>query len=257
MSKLRLDPPPNFSFEPKDWKIWNAHFERYRKATGLASEPDEDQINALLYIMGLESETIFNSFTFQKAEEKKKYALVVEKFGEHFLPKQNVIHERFMFYSRNQRTEEPAEKFITDLHKLAETCEFDKMKDEMIRDKIVIGVFDSDISKRLQSDRNLTLDKAIEIVRMAETINEQHEIQRSLVSPTESSVHRVSRKFCSRCGGSCRGRISCPARNATCHNCSRKGHFAQQCNQKSKKIYRVAPEYSDDDFSDEIDFCVG
>ena len=71
MSKLRLDPPPKFSFEPKDWKTWKSHFERYRKATGLATEPDEDQINAFLYIMGLESENIYNSFTFDKKENSK------------------------------------------------------------------------------------------------------------------------------------------------------------------------------------------
>lgn len=62
MSTLWLDPPPKFFFKPKDWKTWKAHFERYRKATGSAND-EEDQVNALLceYIMGIESETIFNS----------------------------------------------------------------------------------------------------------------------------------------------------------------------------------------------------
>ena len=247
MLNLRLDPPPKFSFEAKDWKIWKRHFERYRKTTGLSKEGDEDQINAFLYIMGLESENIFNSFTYSSKEDKTKYETIVAKFDAHFLPKRNIIHERFVFFSRFQKEDEPSEKFITDLHQLAETCEFGQMRDEMIRDRIVVGVSDPEMSKKLQLDHNLTLAKAIEIVRMSEQIIEQQSLQRQALS-TEPSVNRVRRRSCSRCGGSCGSRFNCPARNATCHQCSRKGHYAQQC-QAAKKVNRVS-EYSDDEASD-------
>lgn len=255
MSSLRLDPPPKFSFEPKDWTIWKTHFERYRKTTGLNKEEDENQINALLYIMGIESENIYNSFKFEKKEDKvkAKFETILAKFDAHFLPKRNVIHERYVFFSRFQQEEGSSEKFITDLHKLAETCEFGEMREEMIRDRIVVGVSDQDLSRKLQMDHSLTLTRAIEVVRMSELINEQQGIQRQGTS-LESSVNRVRKSSCSRCGGFCRSRFNCPARNATCHRCSRKGHYAQQC-QAAKRINRVAEE-SDEDYSD-LDFCVG
>ena len=46
------------------------------------------------------------------------------------------------------------------LNSLAESCEFGALKDKLIRDRIVIGIRDKVLSKRMQVDPNLTLDKA-------------------------------------------------------------------------------------------------
>ena len=46
------------------------------------------QINSLIYTMRKEAEHIFKAFTFT-CENEKKYAKVVEKLDEHFVPKSN------------------------------------------------------------------------------------------------------------------------------------------------------------------------
>ncbi|XP_064103977.1 uncharacterized protein LOC135213780 [Macrobrachium nipponense] len=43
------------------------------------------------------------------------------------------------------------------------------------------------------------------------------------------------RKKCYFCGGPYHARSTCPAREATCHKCSKKGHFARVCQSKSTK----------------------
>ena len=52
------------------------------------------------------------------------------------------------------------EQFITSLYSLAEHCEYGEMKDETIRDCIVVGIRDRPLSEQLQLDAELTLEKA-------------------------------------------------------------------------------------------------
>lgn len=53
---------------------------------------------------------------------------------------------------------------------MAESCDYSTLKDELIRDRIVIGVSDSRTSERLQLVSDLTVDKALEMARQAETL---------------------------------------------------------------------------------------
>ena len=83
------------------------------------------------------------------------------KFENHFIPKLNVIFELAKFYMRSQITDEPVNNYINDFYCIAEHYSFGTLKDEMIRDKIVIGIKDKVLSQKLQLDAELTLEKAI------------------------------------------------------------------------------------------------
>ena len=72
----------------------------------------------------------------------------------------NIIFERAQFYLRCQGEGESIEQFITSLYSLAELCEFGALKDELIRDRIVISIRDKALFEWMQVDPNLTLDKA-------------------------------------------------------------------------------------------------
>ena len=48
---------------------------------------------------------------------------------------------------------------------MAESCEFGDLKKEMIRDRLVIGIRDAQLSERLQLEPNLTLAKAEKLIR--------------------------------------------------------------------------------------------
>ena len=64
--------------------------------------------------------------------------------------KKNIIYERARFNQRSQLLGESADRFITEIHRLAENCEFGRMKDELIRDHLVVGIWDSTLPERLQ-----------------------------------------------------------------------------------------------------------
>ncbi|KAG7454145.1 hypothetical protein JOB18_018844 [Solea senegalensis] len=74
--------------------------------------------------------------------DKKKYDAVKAAFEQHYIGKHNIIFERAQFSSRRQRDGETVEAYFTAVHKLAENCGFGVLKEELIRDRIVVGIRD-------------------------------------------------------------------------------------------------------------------
>ena len=51
---------------------------------------------------------------------------------------------------------------------MADDCEYGTLKDELIRDRIIVGVLDDTLSDRLQAKSDLTLVDAVRMSRQAE-----------------------------------------------------------------------------------------
>ena len=149
VANYQVPPPDKFSFKPEDWTRWIRRFERFRKATGLDQKSGDNQVHSLVYSMGEEADDIMVSFGLT-ADDAKQYELVKNRFESHFIIKRNIIFERAKFNLRSQQEGESVETFITDLHCLAEHCEFGVLKDELIRDRIVVGLKDKKLSEKLQ-----------------------------------------------------------------------------------------------------------
>jgi len=265
--------PENFSFRPDDWPKWKRRFERFREASGLSKQEAESQINTLIYCMGDEADDILSSLAL-KDDEAKVYKTVVAKFDGYFIPKRNIIFERAKFHKRSQKEGEQVDSFFTDLYKLAETCEFGTLKDDMIRDRIVVGILDGSLSEKMQLDDKLTLQKAMTMARSKETVRGQQKVIRSDssscdVSKVQAKKNGPAREFkprfekpawvkgkqkrgskprpeyaqaqssqCHRCGKSpAHSKIKCPAKAAECHKCHFVGHYEKMC--RSDKVKSV------------------
>ena len=66
--------------------------------------------------------------------------------------------------------DKPADHFITEMHKLAENCEFGLMKEELIHDWLVVGIQDLALSEHLQLESDFMLDKAKKLIRQQEVV---------------------------------------------------------------------------------------
>lgn len=124
--------------------------------------------------MGDETDDILKSFQLT-ATQKKKYDVIKERFENYFVVKRNVIFERVKFNRRIQAEGETVDTFVTALYCLAEYCGYGTLQDEMIRDRIVVGLNDVKLSERLQTDpdRDLTLQKAVQQARESEAVKKQ------------------------------------------------------------------------------------
>ena len=78
-----------------------------------------------------------------------------------------------MFHSRKQLQGEPIEQFVTDLKLKAQTCQFENLKDSMIRDRLVLGVTNTRVRERLLREENQHLEKGVKICQAAEATERQ------------------------------------------------------------------------------------
>ena len=110
---------------------------------------------------------MLNTLPLEEAK-RKKHDEVCKALGEHFTGEHNIIYERARFNSRYQQHGEMAENFITDVHRLAEHCQYGVLREEIIRDRIVVGIRDSSLSEKLQLDPKLILENTITQVKQKE-----------------------------------------------------------------------------------------
>lgn len=132
MNQFQVSPPEKFSFRADDWAKWSKRFDRYRIASGLETQADENQINALIYCMGEKAEDILVSLHLSP-EEASEYETVKRKLDAHFVVRRNIIFERAKFNQRQQEPGDSADSFHTALHCLAEHCGYGALHDEMVR----------------------------------------------------------------------------------------------------------------------------
>lgn len=139
-STYHVQPPEPFTFSrPEEWPKWARHFERFRSASGLSEKDKVVQVNTLLYSIGDEADDIFRSFKLLEGDQKK-YNVVKAKFDQHFVKKRNVIYERAKLNLRKQNEGESVDSFVAALYALAEHCSYNALHDEMIRDRLVVGL---------------------------------------------------------------------------------------------------------------------
>ena len=206
----------------------------------------------------------------------------------YFKPQRNVVYERYVFNTCVETQDESVDAYVNRLRKLASSCDFGVLTDELIRDRPVIGVRDKDLKGRLLRQKGLSLTKAIEMSQSSEITKQQlksleteerksiveeinHFKQRGKPKPAKpatskskgntrdskdeserSAPPKKKKKNCKYCGNQLhRKRRECPAFGHVCHKCNKSNHFASVCNAKRpNQVNRVAHEQdSDSDFS--------
>ena len=104
------------------------------------------------------------------SDDLKKYETVKKKIDDYFVQQRNVIFERAKFNQRRQEENEAVDDFIVDLYCLAEHGGYGKLHDEMIRDRIAVGVRDRKLLEKLQLEKNLTLETVVTEAHQSQTI---------------------------------------------------------------------------------------
>ena len=187
---MAFKPTEQFDFsKPTTWPAWRQRFSRCTLASKLDREDKAVQISSLIYAMGPEAEKIYTTFT---GMEDNTLQQVLAKFDEHFVPRVNVLHERALFHSRSQLPDENVETYVRKLYELSEHTNFPN-REECIRDRLVLGVRDRELSEKLQLQTNLTLKDAVQQARQFELVKHQLSEQRHDSSTSVDAVtHRPS-----------------------------------------------------------------
>ena len=227
--------------------------------------------------MGPRAEKIFSQFGLADAEAND-FQTVRGRFNDYFEPKRNVIHERAKFHKRNQKEGESVEEYIRHLYELSEHAEFAD-RESTIRDRLVLGLFDQELSEKLQLESELTLTKATQLARQSELVKIQIREQRRLAHSSVDAVRgggsgHPKRQYQARSGGTCSKRgqelqskqstgarnstqncyfcasshlwRQCPAYGKVCKACNKPNHFARSRACKKKAVCELQAKQSEE-----------
>ena len=115
-----------------------------------------------------------------------------------------------------------------------------------MRDKLVSGLRQESLQKRLLAEKDLTFKKAVEIaksVEAAEKITKEmksnnesaivvHAVSKTPTKPRYSGSGQRSRNACHRCGDPSHRGDNCKVKDYVCHHCHKKGHLARVCHSR-------------------------
>ena len=172
----------------------------------------------------------------------------------HREPKPSVIVQRYQFNSRQRATSETVAEYVAALRKLAEHCNFGDTLDEMLRDRLVCGIANAAVQKRLLTEPELTFTKAVTIAQAVELAEKGSRELQSVRDPPKD-IHKFSHLTnskksshkqddvgkdksstgnCYRCGGK-HHQSTCRFKSEMCHFCNKRGHIAKVC--KSSSVF--------------------
>ena len=126
--------------------------------------------------------------------------------------------------------------YITDLKQKAASCEFEHIKDSLIRDRFISGVNSEPLRRVLLKEKNLTLNRVIELAQLEELTQsglKQFSSSKefyAVKTRTRSHQNPHSRKpVCGNCGESHTREERCRAKGYQCFKCKKYNHFPHMC----------------------------
>ena len=219
----------------QNWKTFKRDFTNYEVATKLNKENMEIRVATLLSCIGSNAMDIYDGFPMSE-EQRKQIPDILRAFENYCIGETNETYERYVFNSRNQQEGESVEKYIAELRRLAKSCNFDTLEDNLIRDRVVMGVRCDITRRKLLQEGKLTLQKATTIARAMEVTKGQMTRIKKGGEGTEELVHKVHKNVsqkknpeenCHFCGKAhIFKKELCPAYGKTCNACKGKNHFA-------------------------------
>ena len=187
-------PPPLSLSQPDSlaapWKAWRRQWDNYTIATGLGEKSENVQVATLLTCLGPEALNLLDGLC-PDEDDQKKVSIVLTKFEEFCVGTKNETFERYKFNSRNQENGEPIEIYVAELRKLAKSCNYRDLEDSLIRDRIVLGVPDVSVRKRLLQELDLDLAKAVSVVKAHEATQKQ---MQNIDNNMTTDVHAVQKR---------------------------------------------------------------
>ena len=229
----------------EDFDTYTKRVKNFFIANGVEKEK---KLAIFLTVIGPKVYKLLASLILPKEPENCSFEEVVKCLANHYKAERNPIYERFVFYRCNQNMGESISNYVARIKALAGTCEFNENLEEMLRDRFIQGINNSDTQHLLLTDKTMTFQKAVDLARSRETATKEIagfsqplvEVNRIHNSTHKSSVRKTKPPMgqsnanikpsqpCSGCGGM-HWKKDCQFKNAECFHCHRKGHLAKCC----------------------------
>ena len=263
-----------FDADSEEWQHYEERMGHYFAANKIVHEERKRAI--FLSSMGSRAYTLLRSLVHPAKPGEKSFKDLCTVLTDHFHRKPSATVQRFKFHSRVRHPGESVPAFVAALRRLAEHCNFGDSLNDMLRDRLVVGIQDERIQRRLLSDGDVEFQKAFAVSQAMELAakNAEHLQQQGSINPSihESSSSAVKEPKslpeqivqvvkgqksipCYRCGNSGHSPAKCRFKTTTCHKCKKVCHIARACKTKGLQspFHRATFLVSQDDSSEDED----
>lgn len=156
-----------------NWKRFRQAWDNYEIAARLKNQDKEFRTATLLTCIGQDALDIYDGLAFDEEAHKKDIDIVLQKLEEFCVGNKNEIYERYLFNKRDQAVGESIDTYVASLRSLSKACNYGALADNLIRDRMVVGILDKGIRKKLLQESKLTLQSCIDICRANECTKQQ------------------------------------------------------------------------------------
>ena len=231
------------------WERWVDRLENL--FVGLKIDNEDRKRALLLHYAG---ETVYDIYDAEKGETEATYAATKQVLKTYFEPKKNTQMEVYKFRSYKQNEGQSLDEFVTELRKLAKTCEFQNVDSEILS-QVIQNCRSNRLRRRALREPDKTLNDILTLGRTLELSDAQAtEMERQSINkitaarkPKQTNIRqtprppghtqrRSSSNKCRNCGGEFPHRNGpCPAKGKICNACNKPNHYAKVCRGKQGK----------------------
>ena len=233
-----------FDLQVDNWCAYVERVEQYFIANGIDNEDKKRGI--LLTVIGSETYSLLRNLISPTKPAEKSFAQLVDTLKAHLNPTPIVIAERYKFYNQMQLPGESLHMYLAELRKMTEYCAFGNFLNDALRDRFVCGMGNSSIRKRLLTEKDLTLEKAVSVAVSMEASSTENELMKA---PESLNAIADFRRRCYRCNDDNHLANKCRYKESICNLCKRKGHLARACRQ-GKSLDNTSRERNTSDKKD-------
>ena len=251
------------SFDPEleEWPQYVERLEHFFDANGLTGEDSmAKRRSTFLSVIGPAPYKLLRSLLSPERPNEKTFEELTAVLANHYSPPPSEVMQRYRFNSRSREPgESVATSVVAELRRLAEFFHFGTTLNKVIRDRLVCGVNNESIQKKLLGEHNLTYERALAIAQSSEEADRNLREMRNLrpkgtsvtikqepvnqlpsgrnprIQSTSGRELTVSRGACYRCGATGHKATDCRFKECTCHQCGKKGHLAKVCRSKHRR----------------------
>lgn len=144
-----------------------------------------------------------------------------------------MIAERFHFHQRSQGVGESIAEYLAEQRRLITHCAYGTHLNEALRDRLVCGLRNVAIQKRLLSEADLTLETATRLALGMESAERNAQSLKGKEAAVNSMT--TTHPKCHRCGKTTHDQKDCGYRDAECHRCGKRGHIGPVCRSSSRQ----------------------
>ena len=246
---------------------WHERFAQYCLTD--ANITDDKKTAFYITYIGKRAYRRIKDLAYPKKPDKMTVDELQTLLKKHLCPENFEASEREKFHNLRRRPDEAFRSFLLRIQQQAAKCNFGANLEDQMRDRIVAGINDQEVKRKLLREASLTFKSAKKVLEDWNDVNsalhrsdEVLFLQRNKPSNRGRPSSRYGDKAnnfkstrttgtCDSCGGA-HSRQSCKFRQAECHQCHKKGHIKRVCRSRTKEIRTIQATKEDEDSDPDV-----